>query len=121
MARRREDGRLVLQLDAALLSDHEVRDYRVYQIGVKGYKAATANAVLGENGDPGESARIYAEWDPAVHQQGQATRAAELANAALTTAQAAGDQRGLAQASQCPGASWPAPRETPARLSASSR
>jgi hypothetical protein len=30
--------------DAALLTDAEVRDYRVYLTGVKGYKAATANA-----------------------------------------------------------------------------
>jgi len=32
--------------DAALLTDDEVRDYRVYLIGVKGYKAATVNAYL---------------------------------------------------------------------------
>ena len=53
----------VQELDAALLSDDEVRDYRVYLTGVKGYKAATAIADLGENGDPGESARIYADWN----------------------------------------------------------
>jgi hypothetical protein len=32
--------------DAALLTDDEVRDYRVYLTGVKGYKAATVNAYL---------------------------------------------------------------------------
>lgn len=32
--------------DAALLVDEEVRDYRVYLTGVKGYKAATVNAYL---------------------------------------------------------------------------
>ena len=32
--------------DAALLTDDEVRDYRVYLTGVKGYKAATGNAYL---------------------------------------------------------------------------
>jgi site-specific recombinase XerD len=32
--------------DATLLTDDEVRDYRVYLTGVKGYKAATVNAYL---------------------------------------------------------------------------
>ena len=32
--------------DAALLTDDEARDYRVYLTGVKGYKAATVNAYL---------------------------------------------------------------------------
>ena len=32
--------------DAALLTDDEVRDYRVYLTGVKGYKAATVNGYL---------------------------------------------------------------------------
>ena len=32
--------------DAALLVDEEVRDYRAYLTGVKGYKAATVNAYL---------------------------------------------------------------------------
>ena len=32
--------------DAALLTDDEVRDDRVYLTGVKGYKAATVNAYL---------------------------------------------------------------------------
>jgi len=32
--------------DAALLTDDEVRNYRVYLTGVKGYKAATVNAYL---------------------------------------------------------------------------
>jgi integrase/recombinase XerD len=32
--------------DAALLTDDEVRDYRAYLTGVKGYKAATVNAYL---------------------------------------------------------------------------
>ncbi len=32
--------------DAALFTDDEVRDYRVYLTGVKGYKAATVNAYL---------------------------------------------------------------------------
>ena len=32
--------------NAALLTDEEVRDYRVYLTGVKGYKAATVNAYL---------------------------------------------------------------------------
>ncbi len=32
--------------DAALLTDDEVRDYRVYLTGVKGHKAATVNAYL---------------------------------------------------------------------------
>jgi site-specific recombinase XerD len=32
--------------DAALLTDDEVRDYRVYLTGVKGYKSATVNAYL---------------------------------------------------------------------------
>lgn len=34
------------ELDAALLTDDEVRDYRVYLTSVKGYKAATVNAYL---------------------------------------------------------------------------
>ena len=32
--------------DAVLLTDDEVRDYRVYLTGVKGHKAATVNAYL---------------------------------------------------------------------------
>ena len=32
--------------DAVLLTNKEVRDYRVYLTGIKGYKAATVNAYL---------------------------------------------------------------------------
>ena len=53
---------------------------------------------LGEDGHPGERARIYADWSLTVHQAGNGDgRAAELAQRALSLAEAAGDTRALAQ------------------------
>ena len=57
-----------------------------------------AIAALGESGDHGALARVYADWSLAAHQQGQVARAAGLAQSALAVAETVGDRRGLAQA-----------------------
>ncbi|MEN9938266.1 MAG: hypothetical protein RLZZ387_4845 [Chloroflexota bacterium] len=59
-----------------------------------------ALAVLGESGQLGERARVYADWSLTAHLAGEPdsqARAAELACRALDLAQAGGDNRALAQ------------------------
>jgi DNA-binding SARP family transcriptional activator len=56
-----------------------------------------ALAALGPANDAQRST-IYADWSLAMHRQGQAERACELAEQALRLAEARGDERALAQA-----------------------
>ena len=55
-------------------------------------------ATLGEDGPPGQRARLYADWSRTVHQRGQTERALSLAQRALDLAETADDLWALAQA-----------------------
>lgn len=59
------------------------------------YAAAEARAVAS---DDGERARLYSDWSLTARQQGDDIRATELAQRALTLAEASGDAPSLAQA-----------------------
>ncbi|GAB4433264.1 MAG: AAA family ATPase [Anaerolineae bacterium] len=50
-----------------------------------------------ESGQPGESARLYADWSLTAHHHGQATKALNLAQRARELAESAGDTQALAQ------------------------
>jgi len=56
-----------------------------------------ALAAQKESGQPGESARIYADWSLTAHHHGQATKALNLAQCARELAESAGDTQALAQ------------------------
>ena len=59
---------------------------------------AAANALALSTAPSAARARVYADWSLTAHHQGDQARALELANTALALAEAAKDQRALAQA-----------------------
>lgn len=94
------DAALAASPEAAPMLEHKLGNVHhrrgEWDLAVSHFQAALA--ALGDDLHTALRSRVYADWSLTAHQQGSQAQARELGQKALALAEAAGDQRALAQA-----------------------